>query len=91
MRQDEVTPGDRVIINVPRRDITSSGAAVEIWDSILELNGLKGTVTRQDVPGNSFIWHVALDSYEGSWDDPVFRASWLEKVSVLDLIADATG
>ena len=79
--------GDRVIVCIPRAALEECDLAEERIEELLQLNGQKGTVSSR-ATGSDRMAYVALDAYPGSGDDPLFRVKWLERVTVLDLLAD---
>ena len=81
----EFTVGDRVIIHIPRDTWVDPSISIDALCG--EFNGRKGTVTRL-MEHSRRAWHVVLDDYPGSGDDPVFRAAWLEPITVLDQLAE---
>jgi len=87
MNTKEFTVGDRVIVRIPRIALEDCDLSERHIDELLNLNGRKGTVSKR-LAGSAAMTHVALDDYPGFYDDFLFRVKWLERVTVLDLLAD---
>ena len=81
--------GDRVIVNLPEEKLKDSLLSKRVCRELLQFHGKKGTVTNTTPPlGRGQLAYVRIDGYPKADVEPLFRFKWLERVTVLDLLAD---